>query len=393
MVIVMASILGTAALMAARFLALLTFALLCRSSASGAPVPSPCRFREIGCAESPSGRLFFVDRKAVDRDSFCGALGAAIRCSPGASPEAEEKGRLLAEHCDGGSSTGLRTPPLGCLSRASSVHLTFDQIVKVTQNFSSSQKIGEGGFGTVYKAVLPDGQTVAIKRARKEHFAALRTEFSNEVDLLAKIEHRCLVKLLGFIDHGNEKIIITEYVPNSTLREHLDAPQGEVLDFNQRMEIAIDIAHGLTYLHLYAGEADFTHYSTKVKGTFGYLDPEYLQTNQLTPKSDVFSFGVLLIEILSGRRPVDRGRPADERLTVKWAFKKFNEGRVRQIMDPLLREEVDEDAACMNEVCQQLWAIRKDYGKSLQRIYYVWRCFRKSNVFKKFRSPRCLDLG
>ncbi|CAA7406948.1 unnamed protein product [Spirodela intermedia] len=321
----------------------------------------------------------------------------------------------------------LRVPPSPSrfslspqLSRASSVHLTFDQIVKVTQNFSSSQKIGEGGFGTVYKAVLPDGQTVAIKRARKEHFAALRTEFSNEVDLLAKIEHRCLVKLLGFIDHGNEKIIITEYVPNSTLREHLDAPQGEVLDFNQRMEIAIDIAHGLTYLHLYAerviihrdikssnilitesfrakvadfgfakvghGDAGETHYSTKVKGTFGYLDPEYLQTNQLTPKSDVFSFGVLLIEILSGRRPVDRGRPADERLTVKWAFKKFNEGRVRQIMDPLLREEVDEDVLsqlftlafrcaastrgrrpAMNEVCQQLWAIRKDYGKSLQR--------------------------
>lgn len=101
--------------MAARLLALLTFALLCRSSASGAPVPSPCRFQEIGCAESPSGRLFFVDRKAVDCDSFCKALGAAIRCSPRASPEAEEKRRLVEEHCHGGSSSGLRSPPVGCI--------------------------------------------------------------------------------------------------------------------------------------------------------------------------------------------------------------------------------------------------------------------------------------
>ncbi|MQL80864.1 hypothetical protein Taro_013314 [Colocasia esculenta] len=306
------------------------------------------------------------------------------------------------------------------LSKVESLHLNVNEILKATQNFSKSQVIGEGGCGTVYKAVLPDGQVVAVKRARKEHFTSIRTEFSNEVELLAKIEHLSLVRLLGYIDQGVERIIITEYVPNGTLREHLDGLHEKMLDFNQRIEIAIDIAHGLTYLHLYAGKtiihrdvkssnilltetlrakvADFgfarigeedgdrTHISTKVKGTAGYLDPEYLRTFQLTPKSDVFSFGILLIEILSGRRPVDLRRVRDERVTVKWAFKKYKEGNVREIMDPLLKEVVDEDILkkifalafrcavsaranrpAMKEVGEQLWEIRKDYGRSLRQ--------------------------
>ncbi|KAG1327893.1 calmodulin-binding receptor-like cytoplasmic kinase 3 [Cocos nucifera] len=300
------------------------------------------------------------------------------------------------------------------------LHLSIDQITKLTQNFSSSLKIGEGGFAIVYKAELPDGQVVAIKRAKKEHFAALRAEFSSEVALLTKIEHRNLVKLLGYTDKGNERIIITEYVSNGTLREHLNGKGGKILDFSQRLEIAIDVAHGLTYLHLYAEkpiihrdvkssnilltesyrakvadfgfartgpmEADQTHIETKVKGTAGYVDPEYLKTFRLTPKSDVYSFGILLLEILSARRPVEVKRKADERITVRWAFKKYNEGNVRSILDPLLREVVYEevlkrifglafqcaaptrnDRPVMKEVVEQLWEIRKDYARSHRR--------------------------
>ncbi|GMQ07236.1 hypothetical protein CsSME_00051515 [Camellia sinensis var. sinensis] len=242
--------------------------------------------------------------------------------------------------------------PSPVLNRIGSIYLNLSQVARATQNFSPSMKIGEGGFGTVYKALLPGGQVVAIKRAKKEHFEALRTEFSNEVELLAKIDHRNLVKLLGYLDKGNERLIITEYVPNGTLREHLDGLRGKALDFNQRLEISIDIAHGLTYLHLYAEkqiihrdvkssnilltegmrakvadfgfardgatDADKTHVSTKVKGTVGYLDPEYMRTYQLTPKSDVYSFGILLLEILTGRRPVDLKKPNDERITIRW---------------------------------------------------------------------------
>nr|DAD27242.1 TPA_asm: hypothetical protein HUJ06_028710 [Nelumbo nucifera] len=246
----------------------------------------------------------------------------------------------------------LYSTPSPRFSRVGSVHLNMSQVIKATNNFSRSQQIGEGGFGSVYRAQLPGGQVVAIKRARREQRENLRSEFSSEVELLAKIEHRNLVRLLGYVDKGNEYIIITEYVPNGTLREHLDGQRGKILDFNQRLEICIDVAHALTYLHLYAekqiihrdvkssnilltesyrakvtdfgfarvgpNEDDQTHISTKVKGTAGYLDPEYLKTYQLTPKSDVYSFGVLLVEVLTGRRPVEMKRAPKERITIRW---------------------------------------------------------------------------
>uniref|UniRef100_A0A5B6YI00 non-specific serine/threonine protein kinase n=1 Tax=Davidia involucrata TaxID=16924 RepID=A0A5B6YI00_DAVIN len=320
----------------------------------------------------------------------------------------------------------LRVPPSPRFSmspkldRVGSIHLNMSQVARATQNFSPSMKIGEGGFGNVYKAHLQDGQVVAIKRAKKEHFESLSTEFSSEVELLAKIDHRNLVKLLGYVDKGNERLIITEFVPNGTLREHLDGLQGKILDFNQRLEISIDVAHALTYLHLYAekqiihrdvkssnilltenlrakvadfgfarlGAVDFerTHVSTKVKGTVGYLDPEYMRTYQLTPKSDVYSFGVLLIEILSGRRPVEMKRPPDERVTLLWAFKKYNEGNVMELRDPLMQEVVNKevlvkmfglaiqcaaptrsDRPDMKSVGEQLWGIRMDYLRSGRR--------------------------
>ncbi|XP_061991457.1 calmodulin-binding receptor-like cytoplasmic kinase 3 [Rosa rugosa] len=306
------------------------------------------------------------------------------------------------------------------LSRLGSVHLNLNQIARATRNFSKSQLIGEGGFGTVYKARLADGQVVSIKRAKKELFENLQTEFSTEVELLAKIDHRNLVKLLGYVDEGNERLIITEYVPNGNLREHLDGQHGKTLEFNQRLEIAIDVAHALTYLHLYSEKqiihrdvkssnilltesmrakvADFgfarlgpmdtdrTHISTKVKGTVGYLDPEYMKTYQLTAKSDVYSFGILLIEIVTGRRPVEMKRPVEERVTLRWAFKKSNEGRTWELIDPAIEEAVNADVLVkifdlaiqcaapiradrpdMKTVGEQLWTIRADYLKSLKR--------------------------
>ncbi|XP_071733600.1 calmodulin-binding receptor-like cytoplasmic kinase 3 isoform X2 [Rutidosis leptorrhynchoides] len=315
----------------------------------------------------------------------------------------------------------LRVPPSPSrfsmspkLDRIGSVHLTMKQVVKATQNFSPSLRIGEGGFGTVYKAQLPHGQVVAIKRAKKEHFDALRSEFRSEVELLAKIDHRNLVKLLGYVDKGNERLIITEYVPNGTLREHLDGVHGSFLDFSQRLELCIDIAHGLTYLHLYAekqiihrdvkssnillterlrakvadfgfarlgdAETDKTHVVTKVRGTVGYLDPEYMRTYQLTPKSDVYSFGVLLIEILTGRRPIESKRSPEEKVTIRWAFGKYNDGDIMDLVDPQMKEAVDGeifskmlalafqcaaptrvDRPEMKAVGEQLWVIRMDY--------------------------------
>ncbi|ONM16107.1 Calmodulin-binding receptor-like cytoplasmic kinase 3 [Zea mays] len=270
----------------------------------------------------------------------------------------------------------LSSPP----SRNEPLNISLEHVVKLTHNFAPTLMIGEGYFGKVYRAALLDGRVVAIKRAKKvtyfcpgnyssnfpsyndlvlarmvpvwENFLSLRAEFSNEVALLKSIEHKNLVQLLGYIDKANERILITEYISNGTLREHLDGQHGLVLGFNQRLEIAIDVAHGLTYLHLYAEkpiihrdvkssnillteafmakvadfgfartgptEPDQSQIETDVRGTAGYLDPEYMGTSHLTIKSDVFSYGILLLEILSGRRPIERTRGPAERITVRW---------------------------------------------------------------------------
>ncbi|XP_075494251.1 calmodulin-binding receptor-like cytoplasmic kinase 2 isoform X2 [Primulina tabacum] len=264
-----------------------------------------------------------------------------------------------------------------------SVIFTMEVINKATKNFSLALKIGQGGFGTVYKGQLADGTLVAVKRAKK---------------------------------HGDERILIAEYVPNGNLREHLDGIKGDSVDFAMRLEIATDVAHAVTYLHLYTyhpiihrdikssnilltenlrakvadfgfarlradGESGATHISTQVKGTAGYLDPEYLETNQLTEKSDVYSFGVLLVELVTGRRPIEPKRVQKERITAKWAMRKFSCGEAILTLDPrLVRSPANSFAlekilelafSClaphrhnrpsMRKCAEILWEVRKDY--------------------------------
>ncbi|KAL3517188.1 hypothetical protein ACH5RR_024090 [Cinchona calisaya] len=301
------------------------------------------------------------------------------------------------------------------------VKFSVDEIYKATKNFSPSLKIGQGGFGTVYKARLQDGNLVAIKRAKKSvHDKNSGAEFRTEVRTLEKVEHLNLVKLYGYLEQGDERIIVVEYVPNGTLREHLDCVDGNILGFAARLDIAIDVAHAVTYLHMYidhpiihrdikssnilltenlrAKVADFgfaklaanteageTHVSTQVKGTAGYLDPEYLQTYQLTEKSDVYSFGVLLVELVTGRRPIETKHEYKERITVRWAMKKFTEGDAILTMDPRLERSAAANLAIekilelalqclaptrrsrpsMRKSAELLWSIRKDYRELL----------------------------
>ncbi|KAL2317525.1 hypothetical protein Fmac_031401 [Flemingia macrophylla] len=249
-------------------------------------------------------------------------------------------------------------------------NFSFEEIYKSTSKFSPDNEIGQGGFGTVYKGKLNDGTLVAVKRAKKDVIRTHLSEFKNEIYTLSQIEHRNLVRLYGYLEHGDEKIIVVEYVGNGNLREHLDGIRGEGLELGERLDIAIDVAHAITYLHMYtdnpiihrdikasnilisenlkAKVADFgfarlsddptaTHISTQVKGTAGYMDPEYLRTYQLTEKSDVYSFGVLLVEIITGRHPIEPKRPIDERVTIRWAMKMMKHGDAVFAMDPRLR--------------------------------------------------------
>ncbi|XP_011092707.1 calmodulin-binding receptor-like cytoplasmic kinase 2 isoform X1 [Sesamum indicum] len=315
----------------------------------------------------------------------------------------------------GSSNDSTRTKEPG------SVKFTMEEILKATRNFSPSFKIGQGGFGTVYKGQLGDGTLVAVKRAKKIVYDKhLGVEFQSEVQTLSKVEHLNLVKFYGFLEHDDERILVVEYVPNGTLREHLDCVHGNVLDFASRLDIAIDVAHAITYLHMYtdhpvihrdikssnilltensrAKVADFgfarlaadsesgaTHVSTQVKGTAGYLDPEYLKTYQLTEKSDVYSFGVLLVELVTGRRPIEPKRELKERITARWAVKKFTNGDAILVLDPRLARSPANNFAlekilelslqclaphrqnrpAMKKCAEILWSIRKDYKELL----------------------------
>lgn len=289
--------------------------------------------------------------------------------------------------------------------------------MQATRNFSAAYKVGQGGFGTVYMANLRDGNVVAVKRAKKSLYEKhLGFEFQSEIQTLSRVEHLNLVKFYGYLEQGGERIIVVEYVPNGTLREHLDCIRGSILDLASRLDIAIDVAHAITYLHMYidhpiihrdikssnilltenlrAKVADFgfarqapdsdsgvTHVSTQVRGTAGYLDPEYLRTYQLTEKSDVYSFGVLLVELVSGRRPIEPKFELKERITAKWAMKKFVEGDAISVLDPKLDHTAANNLALekilelalqclaprrqsrpsMKRCAEILWTIRKDY--------------------------------
>ncbi|KAF5761380.1 putative protein kinase RLK-Pelle-RLCK-IV family [Helianthus annuus] len=307
------------------------------------------------------------------------------------------------------------------LKEPGSTKFTIAEIHHATKNFSPALKVGQGGFGTVYKGQLQDGTLVAVKRAKKSLYDKnLGGEFQSEIQALSKVEHLNLVKCYGYLQHGDERIIVVEYVPNGTLREHLDCIKGSVLSLASRLDIAIDVAHAITYLHTYtdhaiihrdikssnillteklrAKVADFgfarlaadeesgqTHVSTQVKGTAGYLDPEYLRTYQLTEKSDVYSFGILLVELVTGRRPIEAKRELKERVTARWAIKKFTDGHAITVLDPNL-EKSDANGLALEKIlelalqcvnshrrnrpimrrcAEVLWNIRKDYKELL----------------------------
>ncbi|TKY66629.1 G-type lectin S-receptor serine/threonine-protein kinase [Spatholobus suberectus] len=208
-------------------------------------------------------------------------------------------------------------------------------IINATNNFSINKKLGEGGFGPVYKGTLLDGQEIAVKRLSRSSGQGL-TEFKNEVILCAKLQHRNLVKVLGCCIEGEEKMLLYEYMPNKSLDTFLfDSVQSKLLDWPMRFNILCAIARGLQYLHqdsrlriihrdlkasnilldnnMNAKISDFglakmcgadqvEGNTNRIVGTYGYMAPEYAIDGLFSIKSDVFSFGVLLLEVVSGKK-------------------------------------------------------------------------------------------
>lgn len=272
---------------------------------------------------------------------------------------------------------------------AGNLLISIQVLRNVTDNFNEDNVVGKGGFGVVYKGELDDGTKIAVKRMEASVVSnkGLK-EFQSEIAVLTKVRHRHLVALLGYCIDGNERLLVYEYMPLGTLGQHLFefAKLGlQPLSLKQRLSIALDVARGMEYLHGLAHQRSFIHrdlkpsnillgddyrakvsdfglvklaseeknsIETRLAGTFGYLAPEYAVTGRVTTKSDVFSFGVVLMELISGRRALDETQPEESVHLVAW-FRRMsgNSDDFLKAIDPEL-EVTDEGLRSIKAVAE-----------------------------------------
>ncbi|KAK7396578.1 hypothetical protein VNO78_17683 [Psophocarpus tetragonolobus] len=310
-------------------------------------------------------------------------LQSMLGLSDNSTYEARRSGSELTSQdvSEHGSTESLRRNAIPSLSqRPSNLRVfTVSELKSATKNFSHSVMIGEGGFGCVYLGLIRSVEDasrrieVAVKQLSKRGMQGHK-EWVTEVNVLGIVEHPNLVKLVGYCadddERGIQRLLIYEYMPNRSVEHHLSHRSETPLPWSRRIKIAQDAARGLTYLH---EEMDFqiifrdfkssnilldeqwnaklsdfglarlgpsdglTHVSTAVVGTMGYAAPEYVQTGRLTSKNDVWSYGVFLYELITGRRPLDRNRPRGEQKLLEWIRPYLSDGKKFQlILDPRL---------------------------------------------------------
>ncbi|KAK8988663.1 hypothetical protein V6N11_030043 [Hibiscus sabdariffa] len=216
-----------------------------------------------------------------------------------------------------------------------------------TDNFAATNKLGEGGFGSVYKGKLPSGQQIAVKRLSSKSGQGL-TEFRNEAVLIAKLQHTNLVRLEGCCLEKEEKMLIYEYMPNKSLDFFLfDPEQKHVLNWETRYNIIEDFGMARIFNHR---DSDSQANTRRIVGTYGYMSPEYAMDGIYSTRSDMFSFGVLLMEIVTGRKNNSFHRVSGPLSLVAYAWEVWNDGRALELIDPSLEESYpkDEVMRCIN---------------------------------------------
>ncbi|PIN16556.1 Serine/threonine protein kinase [Handroanthus impetiginosus] len=256
---------------------------------------------------------------------------------------------------------------------------SYKELQLATGNFSSANKIGEGGFGSVYKGRLNDGTLAAIKVLSAHSEQGVR-EFLNEIVAISGLEHESLVKLYGCCAEGEERMLVYSYMENNSIARTLLGGRYNSSQFswNIRTQICIGVAQGLAFLHdevkppivhrdIKASnillDKDFTpkisdfglaklfpttmtHVTTRVAGTLGYLAPEYAIRGKLTRKADIYSFGVLLMEIISGRCNTNKRLPSQEQNLLERAWRLYENDELVQLVDTSLEGNFDPDEAC-----------------------------------------------
>ncbi|KAF6176359.1 hypothetical protein GIB67_011148 [Kingdonia uniflora] len=283
----------------------------------------------------------------------------------------------------GGSQSPLPPPTPGLSLGFSKSTFTYEELAMATDGFSDANLLGQGGFGYVHKGVLPNGKEVAVKQLKVGSGQGER-EFQAEVEIISRVHHKHLVSLVGYCISGAQRMLVYEFVPNDTMEFHLHGKGRPSMDWETRLRIAMGSAKGLAYLHedchpkiihrdikasnilldmkFEAKVADFglakiaadnnTHISTRVMGTFGYLAPEYASSGKLTDKSDVFSFGVMLLELITGRRPVDTTQSFMDDSLVDWArpllTRALEDGNYDFLVDARMQKDYNpSEMACM----------------------------------------------
>ncbi|XP_021763499.1 proline-rich receptor-like protein kinase PERK8 [Chenopodium quinoa] len=329
--------------------------------------------------------------------------------SPYAS--SQTSGTSFMKPSDGGGGDYINSSPDTGGIGNSKTWFSYEELHAASNGFAAQNILGAGGFGCVYRGCLQDGTEVAIKKL-KDNSGQGDREFKAEVEIISRVHHRYLVSLVGYCITDFQRLLVYEFVANGTLHYHLHNSNKPFMPWSLRVRVACGSAKGIAYLHedchpriihrdiktanilidnnFDAKVADFglakiaqelecnTHVSTRVMGTFGYMAPEYASSGKLTEKSDVFSFGVVLLEIITGRKPVDETRPLGDESLVEWAR-------------PLMTEALDNQN--FDELADPRLQGNYDRGEMFRMIEAAAACVRHSAVKRPKMSQvvRALD--